>query len=105
MQPLRPPHPFHEDGDAFQLNNAECDVEPSRPGVGQYRVALLRYRLEVSQYAEGSDRSAPQQLEMVRRFACRQPSLDKSKHLIDRAGPGLGRQIHAAGFKANSARC
>lgn len=37
--------------DAFQLNNAEGDVEPNRPGVGQYRVALLRYRLEVSQYA------------------------------------------------------
>jgi hypothetical protein len=46
-QPSRPPCPLHQHGDAFQLDNAEGDVEPNCAGVSQGGVALLRDGLQI----------------------------------------------------------
>jgi hypothetical protein len=37
----RPPSAFHQDGNALQLDNAECDVQPDRARICQDRVTLL----------------------------------------------------------------
>ena len=47
----RPPGTFHQDGNALQLDNAECDVQPDRASISQDRVALLSDGLQVGKHA------------------------------------------------------